>query len=57
MAAQVLPSVVSLGVSTCLHPQYADSRCTRRRQQEEVNARLRAPVEMGAWVCGVSLAG
>lgn len=55
MAAQVLPSVVSLIFYTCLHPQCAYSRCTTLRQQEEVNARLCAPVEMGAWVCGVNL--
>lgn len=51
MAAQVLPSVVSLGVCPCLHPPYVDSRCTRLRRQEEVNARLCAPVEMGVWAC------
>lgn len=32
-----LPSVVSLGVSTCLHPLY--SRCRRLRKPEEVNTR------------------
>lgn len=57
MAAQVLPSVLSLGVCTCLHPQYVDSRCTRLRRQDEVNGRLSAPVEMAVWVCGVILAG
>lgn len=51
MAAQVLPSVVSLDVCPCLHPQCVDSRCTRLRRQEEVNARLCAPVEMGVWAC------
>lgn len=36
--AKDLPSVVFLGVSTCLHPLY--SRCRRLRKPEEVNTRL-----------------
>lgn len=51
MATQVLPCVVSLGVCTCLHPQYVDSRCTWLRQQEEVNVRLRSCRDgsVGVW--------
>lgn len=37
--AKDLPSVVSLGVRTCLHPLC--SRCRRPRKPGEVNARLR----------------
>lgn len=36
--AKDLPSVVFLGVSTCLHPQYG--RCGRQIRPEEVNSRL-----------------
>ena len=53
-SAQVLPGCFVLG---CLLVFTSDWRCARPRWREEVNGRLCAPAETGAWVVWSQISG
>lgn len=47
--AKDLPSVVSLGVSTCLHPRCCRRRRLRRPGEVNVGLRCRRDESVGVW--------